>query len=263
VVTKAPQRVVLFGAGVMGQALGVGITQLADSTVLIVEADPVRAEEAAAALGARVVSLAEAAREPATFIIAVKPQQMNAALEELASVIAPDSIAISVAAGVTTQRLHQALPNTEIVRAMPNTPARIGQGVIGICAGAGTSPAAMQIAENLLATVGTVVTVSEADMDAVTAISGSGPAYVFYLAEAMLDAARSFGLDDTTARAMVAQTIMGAGALLSQADPATLRAQVTSPGGTTEAAIGVLNASDAQELVRRAITAARDRSREL
>jgi pyrroline-5-carboxylate reductase len=262
-VTKASQRIVILGAGVMGQALGIGITRSTNATVLIVEADPQRAEQAAALLGVQAVSLSEAAAEPATFIIAVKPQQIDAALEQLAAVMKPESIAISVAAGVGTERLQEALPEADIVRAMPNTPARIEEGVIGICAGGRTTAAAMQVAEQMLSTVGTVVTVSEADMDAVTAISGSGPAYVFYLAEAMLDAARSFGLDDDVARAMVAQTVLGAGALLAEADPATLRAQVTSPGGTTEAAIGVLDAAGAQVLIRRAITAARDRSREL
>lgn len=253
----------LFGAGVMGQALGVGITQADDRTVFIVEANAERAQEAAQRLHAPIVSLTEAAEQPATFIVAVKPQQMGEALEQLAEVIASDSIVISVAAGVTTERLEQALPGIDVVRAMPNTPARIGRGVIGISAGSGTSPSALDVAEQLLSTVGLVVRVPESAMDAVTAISGSGPAYVFYLAEAMLESARDFGLDPQTARAMVAETVIGAGELLTEADPALLRAQVTSPGGTTEAAIGVLDAAHGQELMRTAITAARDRSREL
>jgi len=116
-----------------------------------------------------------------------------------------------------------------------------------------------------MAHVGTVIELPEADMDALTAVAGSGPAYVFYLAEAMLDAARELGLSDGVARTMVTQTIAGAGALLiaSDEDPAQLRAQVTSPGGTTEAAIAQLTAADVAAQVRQAIRAARDRSREL
>lgn len=257
------QRVVLFGAGVMGQALGAGITEQTDCTVLIVESDRDRAAQAARILGADVVPLEVAVQEPSTILIAVKPQQMATALAQLAPVITPDSIVISVAAGVTTQRLTEALPGIDIVRAMPNTPARVGLGVIGISAAEHTSSAGIAVAEHLLGTVGTVITLPEADMDALTAISGSGPAYVFYLAEAMLDAARDFGLDDDDARAMVAQTVLGAGALLADGDPAVLRAQVTSPGGTTEAAIGVLDAGNAQQLLRQAMNAARERSREL
>jgi pyrroline-5-carboxylate reductase len=148
---------------------------------------------------------------------------------------------------------------------MPNTPARVDRGVTGISAGALCSPAALRLAEQLLQSVGLVVDVPESLQDAVTAISGSGPAYVFFLAEAMTAAAQELGLDEATATRMVNQTILGAATLLeTSGEPAdVLRRNVTSPNGTTAAAIGRLQELGVSEAVGSAIAAARDRSREL
>jgi pyrroline-5-carboxylate reductase len=261
------RRIVLVGAGVMGEALGVGIVERIRPmpTLMVVEPDADRGSRVAAKVSGVHATLADALDEPATVVLAVKPQHMETVLADIAAMIHPDSTVISVAAGVTTQRIEQVIPGVNVVRAMPNTPARIQAGVIGLCAGARCSADAAALAERLLACVGRVVVVSESDMDAVTAISGSGPAYVFYLAEAMLGAAADLGLSDEVARPLVVDTIVGAAALMagSAASPADLRADVTSPGGTTQAAIESLDAALVAQHLREAMRAARDRSREL
>lgn len=261
------RRIVLVGAGVMGDALGVGIAERMEPApaLLVVEPDVERGARLATKVSGVHTSLSDALSQPATVVLAVKPQQMESVLAEIADVIHPNSTVISVAAGVTTQRIEQAIPEVNVVRAMPNTPARIQAGVIGLSAGTRCSPEAAASAERILRCVGRVVVVAESDMDAVTAISGSGPAYVFYLAEAMLAAARDLGLSDDVARPLVVDTIAGAAALMmgSESDPSELRANVTSPGGTTQSAIESLEAAQVAQHIRNAIRAARDRSREL
>ena len=157
------------------------------------------------------------------------------------------------------------MPLANVVRAMPNTPARIESGVTGISAGARCDTEALERARLLLTSVGVVVEVPESLQDAVTAVSGSGPAYLFYLAEAMMAGAVDLGMPADTARTSVVHTLLGAARLLetSEEEPAALRAKVTSPGGTTAAAIAVLDSSRVQTIVRGALEAARDRSREL
>jgi pyrroline-5-carboxylate reductase len=261
------RRIVLVGAGVMGEALGVGIAERMQPppALLVVEPDAERGARVAAKVSGTYTDLGDALAEPATVVLAVKPQQMDAVLADIAAVIHPDSTVISVAAGVTTQRIEDRIPNVNVIRAMPNTPARIQAGVIGLCVGDRCSPDAAALAERVLGCVGRVVVVAESDMDAVTAISGSGPAYVFYLAEAMLAAAKDLGLSDEVARPLVVDTIAGAAALMTGSDdsPAHLRANVTSPGGTTQAAIESLDAALVAQHLRDAMRAARDRSREL
>ena len=198
-------------------------------------------------------------------ILVVKPQDIRSLVGDIASSIAPGSLVISIAAGITTELLEASMPLANVVRAMPNTPAKIESGVTGISAGARCSPEALDQARALLLSIGVVVEVPEALQDAVTAVSGSGPAYLFYLAEAMIDGACELGMPPETARTSVVHTLLGAARLLeaSGEEPSALRAKVTSPGGTTAAAIRVLDADDVQRSVRAAIEAARDRSREL
>jgi len=197
-------------------------------------------------------------------VIAVKPHIVDAVLPSLAATSVPR--VLSIAAGVRGAAIEAGLPpGTPVVRCMPNTPALVGQGAAAIAAGTAASDTDMEWAEGILAAVGTVAIVEESDLDAVTGLSGSGPAYVFHLAEALIAAGIAEGLSAETADALTRQTLLGAAALLSESgeDPAVLRTNVTSPGGTTAAGLAVLAESDFVGLVGRVVKAATDRSREL
>jgi len=260
-------RIAVLGGGVMGETLASALGQ-ADPVpdIVVAEKRPERAAELAERLGVRIASPVDAVRGADVVILVVKPQDTLALLDEVGARIEPGSTVISIAAGIRTSTVEQAVPaGVHVVRAMPNTPASIGQGVTGISAGAQCPPEALALAEALLARVGLVVCVREELQDAVTAVSGSGPAYLFYLAEGMVAAGRDLGLEAEVARDMVVQTLVGAALLLqsSQEDAAELRRRVTSPQGTTAAAIGTLDDLGVGDAVRAALTAARDRSREL
>ncbi len=252
----------------MGEALIAGLLRSGDAapTVRVVEMSPERAADLSARFPVQICAAEDAARGADVVIMAVKPQDMTAALASIAAEVAPGTLVISIAAGITTATLAESLAEgVQVVRAMPNTPARIDRGLIGISGGDGCSPAALDDAEQLMSTVGVVVRIPEDLQDALTAVSGSGPAYVFYLAEKMIDAAIALGLSPETARTMVHQTILGSALLLdaSDADAAELRSKVTSKGGTTAAAIAELDRQNAGGIIAAAITAARDRGREL
>jgi pyrroline-5-carboxylate reductase len=202
-------------------------------------------------------------------LIAVKPQMMGEALPVLAALGGGGTLFVSVAAGTPIAAYEAALgPDTPIVRAMPNTPAAVGRGITAIIGNAHAGAADLDLAERLLGAVGQVVRLDdESQMDAVTAVSGSGPAYVFHLIEMLAAAGEAEGLTPELALALARATVAGAGALAEAADesPAQLRVNVTSPGGTTQAALEVLmNEDDGfPALLRRAVKAAADRSREL
>jgi pyrroline-5-carboxylate reductase len=203
-----------------------------------------------------------------TWVFAVKPQVMRPVCESLApQAQAMRPLVVSIAAGITTSQLERwlggALP---VVRTMPNTPALLGAGVTGLCANARVEDAQRQAAESLLSSAGATVRIGdEALMDAVTAVSGSGPAYVFLLAEALQAAGESQGLPSDAARTLTLHTILGAARMLIEgdADAAELRRRVTSPGGTTQAAIETFEAGGFRELVARAVAAAAARGSEL
>lgn len=199
-------------------------------------------------------------------VLAVKPQMMAGVLEPLRGQWRAKQLVISIAAGIRTAKLDAWCGGgPAIVRVMPNTPALIGQGVSAVCAGPRADAGHMALAGKLFAAVGDVLTVDEERMDAVTAISGSGPAYVFYWIESMLAAAREHGFDEVTARTLVYGTLSGAAALAQQSSdtPGTLRARVTSKGGTTEAAVRVLDERGVGTSLVEAIRAAARRSQEL
>ena len=203
-----------------------------------------------------------------TWVLAAKPQVLRTVCEHLAMTAQRQQpLVISIAAGITTAQLERWLGgDTGVVRAMPNTPALLGAGVTGLFANAHVDAAGRRSAETLLATAGATVWLDdEAMMDAVTAVSGSGPAYVFLLAEAMIAAAISEGLPADAARSLALQTILGAARMLTEddAEPAELRRRVTSPDGTTQAAIESFEAGGLRGLVATAIHAARERGREL
>ena len=200
-------------------------------------------------------------------LLAIKPQIMSTVLGELAGHVGPGQLVLSIAAGVTMASIEAQLGHgLAVVRCMPNTPALIGHGITGMAAGAHCSPRQRALAEEILSAAGEVVWLEDEHlMDAVRAVSGTGPAYYFLLTEALAAAARELGLPDATADRLAAITCFGAGAMVaSSPDEAwELRRRVTSPGGTTEAAMAVLETGAFRELMSQAVRAARDRSREL
>jgi pyrroline-5-carboxylate reductase len=211
---------------------------------------------------------AELARGVGTIVLSVKPQIMKDALESIKDSVDPDVLVMSIAAGIKTSFIASILGDLAIVRVMPNTPALIGQGAAALFANE-KARGRIEQALSICSAVGKAVVLDDEDlMDAVTALSGSGPAYFFLLMEAMSEAGTALGLPPDLAKDLTLQTAKGAGLLACEADrdgqhPAVLRRKVTSPGGTTEAALKVFDAGDFTGLVGRALTAARNRSREL
>jgi pyrroline-5-carboxylate reductase len=211
---------------------------------------------------------ADAVQGADTWVLAVKPQVMRGVCESLvAQAQATRPLAVSIAAGITTAQLDRWLGgDLAVVRTMPNTPALLGAGVTGLFANAATGYSGRARAAALLGAVGATVWIDdEALMDAVTAVSGSGPAYVFLLAEAMQQAGEAQGLDPAAARVLAAQTLLGAARMLTEGEESAdvLRARVTSPGGTTQAAIETFEAGGFRALVARAIAAATQRGQQL
>lgn len=267
-----PAPVILVGCGNMGRALLEGWrAQGFDSArVIVVEPDAQRAE---AARAAAVKVIAEPAERPdldraAAVVFAVKPQAMATVAPAYAGAGGGAALFLSIAAGITTASLRDALgPAAAVVRAMPNTPAQIRRGITVAYAGHGVSDGQRTLADTLLAAVGEVAWIDdERLMDPVTAVSGSGPAYLFLLAECLADAGLAAGLPAALAERLARQTVIGAGALLGHApEPAaTLRQRVTSPGGTTAAALAILDGPDGlRPLFKRAVAAATERSRAL
>jgi pyrroline-5-carboxylate reductase len=264
-----PGPIVLCGAGKMGHALLEGWlhSALAPDRIIVLEPYPTPAVAALAARGVRLNPDTGAFRNVAAIVIAVKPQIARETLPALAPMAGPATVVVSVMAGRTLQFLAGALPQAgALVRAMPNTPAAIGRGMT-VAVALSASETQRQLAHRLLLATGTVAWVAdETLMDAVTAVSGSGPAYVFLLAEALAQAGVAAGLPQALAEQLARETVAGAGELLrrSPLDAATLRENVTSPGGTTAAALEVLMRADGlPALLRQAVAAATERSRKL
>ena len=236
------------------------------ANISIADLDSGKIDQLVAELGVVGSSNEAIAKSADVIVLAVKPQVMGDVCKTL-SLVGRDVLVISVAAGITLTPLQSWLgEDTAIVRCMPNTPALVGQGATGLFANANTSDAQKQIAEEMLNAVGISAWVNkEADIDAVTALSGSGPAYYFLFMEAMQDAAREMGLDDELVRKFAIQTALGAAILANESsdDVAELRRKVTSPGGTTERALQNFEAGGLRELVKQSLKAASDRSEEL
>lgn len=262
------KRIAVLGGGVMGETLASGFLRYVTPRpdVVIAERRPERAEELARLHDVTIADALDAVRGADVTILVVKPQDMAGLLDEVGGAIEPGSLVVSIAAGIPTTFIEQRLPTgVDVVRAMPNTPARVDRAVTGVSGGASCSPEGLALAVSLLETVGTVIALPEALQDTVTAVSGSGPAYVFFLAEAMIDAGVAMGLDAATAQHMVHHTILGAATLLESSGETalTLRRNVTSPNGTTAAAIQTMEQLGVHEAIVSAMSAARDRSREL
>jgi pyrroline-5-carboxylate reductase len=267
-VTGGGAGLAIIGGGKIGEALLSGLIRRAGTDGLVVcERSPERAAELAGRHGVDAVDLAEAARRSRTLLIAVKPQDIGALLDLLAPHVDPARhLVVSVAAGVPTARIEAALPpGTPVVRVMPNTPALVDEGMSVLSAGAHAGEDHLAEAEALLAAVGQVRRVPESQLDAVTALSGSGPAYFFFLVEAMVDAGILLGLPRALAADLIVQTALGSAVMLrdSGEHPVQLREAVTSPGGTTIAAVRELERHGVRAALIAAIEAAHDRSVEL
>jgi pyrroline-5-carboxylate reductase len=266
---RMPASLVLAGAGKMGGAMLTGWLDAGLDPRRTTIIDPVPARAIVDLCAARGIALNPPDPEPgAVLVLGIKPQGLEAAATGLDRLIGRDTLLVSILAGKTIADLRARLKRARaVVRAMPNLPASIGRGATGACASPEVSPEQRAAAEALFAANGAVAWLAdEAQIDAVTAVSGSGPAYVFLLAETLAEAGIAAGLDPDVARALARATVAGAGALLD-ADPAEaaeLRRNVTSPGGTTAAALDVLMRPDGLgALMREAVAAARRRAGEL
>ncbi len=261
-------RLVVVGGGRMGEALVAGALRsgVSASQLRVVEASPDRAAFLLDRYGVSTTGLDEAVARAETVVVAVKPGDVATVLADAGPLLAEDAVVVSVAAGVTLSTLEALLPGgTAVVRAMPNTPALVGTGMTALSLGTAANGGQLRRVTELFAAVGEVVEVPEAWMDAVTAVSGSGPAYLFYLVEAMVDGAVRLGLPREVARQLSVQTVRGAGEMLTVTGdhPVQLREAVSSPGGTTVAAIGELEEGAVRAHVARAMAAAARRSAEL
>jgi pyrroline-5-carboxylate reductase len=261
-------KVAILGAGVMGEAVLAGLLRAgrAPSDVIVSETRPERAAELRERYAVEVVDNVEAASRADTLLLVVKPQDISAVLADIAPVTRPGQLVISLAAGITTASIEADLPEgVAVVRVMPNTPALVAEGMAAIAPGTNCGDEGLGLAEELLSVTGKVLRVPEDQLDAVTAVSGSGPAYVFLVAEAMTDAGVQLGLPRATASELAIQTVIGSAKLLKETDepPNVLRERVTSPGGTTAAALRELEVHELREAFVAALESARDRSREL
>ena len=268
-------RIAIIGAGSMGGAILSGLIAAGTSAGSIT-ASTATTESAKAlsdkfaiksfALDASASANAEAAKDADILLIAVKPAKVLATLEEIKASIKDGALVISVAAGVTTKAMEQAIGSkASVIRAMPNTPSIVGHGVTGIAKGASANDAQMAIAKELFETVGQVLVVEEDKINALSTISGSGPAYVFYFAEKLMTAAKKMGFSEREANLMVRSTLLGSATLLaaSSDSPETLRAQVTSPNGTTMQATARFDEANLEKVFIEATEAALARAIEL
>ena len=264
------RRIAILGAGRIGEALISGLLSSGWRSAPDLTASS-RREERVAELAERfgiaaTTSNAEAAAGAALVVIAVKPQDIDSLLGELGTLVQPDQTVLSIAAAVPTAAIERHLASgVPVVRAMPNTPSTVHEGMAGICAGAHAGEEHLELAEEALRHLGRVVRVPESQMDAVTAISGSGPAYFALLAEAMIEAGILLGVSREISTQLVVQTMLGTAKQLrdEKMHPVELREMVTSPGGTTIAAIRELEQAGVRAAFLNAIQAAMDRSREL
>jgi pyrroline-5-carboxylate reductase len=265
-----PRRVAILGVGTIGESLLRGLLsggwRQPGELVATVRSEE-RAVELAERYGVRAtVSNAEAVTGAELVVIAVKPQDFDVLLGEIGGLLSPDQTVLSVAAAIPTAAIEERLaPGVPVVRAMPNRPATVHEGIAGVCAGSHAGDEHLTLAEEALSHLGAVVRVPERYMDAVTAVSGSGPAYFALLAEAMIEAGILLGLSREISTQLVVQTMLGTARLLrdEHIHPVELREQVTSPGGTTIRAIRELERAGVRAAFLNAIQAAMERSREL
>jgi pyrroline-5-carboxylate reductase len=258
----------ILGAGVMGETVLSGLLRAGWHADQIVATDRrlERQLELTTRYGIKMLENTEAVAEAETVILVVKPQDMNDLLNEISQSIKPGALVVSLAAGVDTAFIESRLPEgVAVVRVMPNTPAQVDEGMAAISPGSHSNQDHLDRVTQILSATGRVITVPERYQDAVTAISGTGPAYLFFVVEAMIEAGVHLGLPRDTATELVVQTMLGSAKLLRETGehPTVLRERVTSPGGTTAAAVRELEDHKVRAAFLRAMEAARDRSRDL
>jgi pyrroline-5-carboxylate reductase len=263
-----PRTVAILGAGVMGSTLLSGLIRSGrePGELIITGRNVQRTEKLADRYGVRRMSNADAAQAADTLVLVVKPQDMEGLLAEIRSYVQRRALVVSLAAGITTAFLEERLPvGTAVVRVMPNTPALVDEGMAAVSPGARCDEVHLSEAEGLLRSCGKVLRVAEKHLDAVTAISGSGPAYIFYVVEAMIEAGVLLGMPRTTSTELVVQTLYGAATMLKETGehPTVLREQVSSPGGTTMAALRQLDDHKVRAAFVTAMEAAAERSKQL
>ena len=260
--------VAVLGAGVMGETLVSGLLRAGrrPEDLILTERRADRAVELRERYGVEVAGNAQAAQKADTLMLVVKPQDMADLLDEIAPHLTRDKLVVSLAAGITTATVEARLPEgVPVVRVMPNTPALVDEGMAAISRGSHCDESHLAEAEALLSSTGRVVRVPEQQQDAVTAISGTGPAYIFFVVESMIEAGVHLGLPRATATELVVQTVVGSAKLLRETGehPVVLRERVTSPGGTTAAAVRELEDHKVRAAFLTAVEAARNRSRAL
>jgi pyrroline-5-carboxylate reductase len=272
VMTVSLPRIAILGAGSMGGAILSGLLQPGVELEGVTVTN--RSREKAEALATEVVRSLATSDDPEAnltavagariVLVGVKPAMVPALLEEIAPALEPDAVVVSIAAGVTIATMESLVPSA-VMRSMPNTPSFVGRGVTGLAAGTRSTADDLTLVTALFGTVGDVLVIDEDRIDQLSTVSGSGPAYVFLLIEQLEGTAQRMGFDADEARRMVLGTFRGAAELLaaSDVDPAELRRRVTSPNGTTERAIGVLESADLGALFDRATAAALARAKEL
>jgi pyrroline-5-carboxylate reductase len=262
------QRIAILGAGVMGETLLAAILGSGHpaADMVISEKREDRAAELREKYAVEVTGNGEAVTDADVVLLVVKPQDVPSLLAEISSSVRAEATVVSLAAGILITTLEAALPDgVAVIRAMPNTPALVGEGMFGISPGSSCSDDQLAAVTSLLESGGKVVVVDEAQQDGVTAVSGSGPAYVFYLAEAMIAGGIEAGLDEPTARILAAQTLVGSAKLLAESEDTAeeLRRRVTSPNGTTAAAIQTFDDHGVKDALTAGVLAAAARSAEL
>ncbi len=263
-------RVAVIGSGKMGEILSAGMVRsglLKPDQILVTDADGQRVKEVAGRHGfSSPDGNREAVEHSRVVVLAVKPKDVGAVLAEIAPEVGASHLIVSIAAGVTTKTLQAGLGSSAVVvRAMPNVAAQVGEGITAICAGDRAGEEHLLLARQVLGGVGPVIVIEEAYIDAVTAVSGSGPAYFALFAEAMIDAGVTLGLPRSVSSQLVAQTLRGTAALVTDAGmkPAEVREAVTSPGGTTAMAVRELERAGVRAAVLNAVQAALDRAKVL
>jgi pyrroline-5-carboxylate reductase len=265
------KKIAFLGAGSMAESLIRGLitegTVRAEEMYVVNRSNRERLEQLKQTYGVvPVADKREAVRQADILVLAVKPGDLVSLVKEIAAEVNARQLVVSLAAGVKIQTIEDQLGRgIPVVRAMPNTSCAVLQSATAVSFNAACDAQAKQVAHDLLASVGTVSVVDETLMDAVTGLSGSGPAFFYYMVEAMLDAGVQLGLPEEIAKSLVVQTIYGAGCMLMQTGlpPAELRRQITSPNGTTQAGLEVLRSGEVNEWIKRAILRAAERSREL
>ena len=269
------KKIAILGTGSMGKAILAGLLDSGTkpANIRVTTKTQASADAISSGKGVQAIALEKEASANAVstadadlVILAVKPNLILETLNEISTNLKPDSLVVSVAAGITTAAMEEVLAGkAAVVRAMPNTPSVLGLGVTGISRGSNVSEQQLELAVKLFSSVGKVLVMDESKIDALSTISGSGPAYVFYFAEKLIVAAKSLGFSDSEASLMVKETFLGSATLLasSSSTPEELRQQVTSPNGTTMQATGRFDAADLERVFIEATEAALARAKEL